>query len=52
MSTSDAAAAAELVRRIVAGEEQAEAELAERCGRTLRFLARRFTRDEADAEDL
>lgn len=52
MSTLDAAMATDLVRRIAAGEEQAEAELVERCGRTLRFLARRFTRDEADAEDL
>lgn len=52
MSTLDAAAAADLVRRIVAGEEPAEAELVERCGRTLRFLARRFTRHEADADDL
>ena len=48
----DATAAVDLVRRIVAGEERAEQELVERCGATLRFLTRRFTRDEADAEDL
>lgn len=52
MTSLDAAAATELVRRIAAGDEQAEVELVERCGGTLRFLARRFTRDEADAEDL
>ncbi len=52
MSTLDAAAATDLVHRIAAGEEQATNELVERCGATLRFLARRFTRDEADAEDL
>ena len=43
-------AAADLVRRIAAGEEQAEAQLVERCGSTLRFLTRRFTRHEADAD--
>ena len=48
----DAAAAVELVRRIENGEESAETELVERSSRTLRFLARRFARDEADAEDL
>ncbi len=48
----DAATAADLVRRIAAGESRAEAELAECCGGALRFLARRYTRDEADAEDL
>ncbi len=52
MSVLDAAAATDLVRRIAAGEARAEAELVERCGKTLRFLTRRFTRDEADAEDL
>lgn len=52
MSTLDAAAAIDLVRRIVAGEDRAETELVERCGATLRFLTRRFTRTEADAEDL
>ena len=52
MSRLDAAASADLVRRIAAGEEGAEAELLERCGRTLRFLARRHARDAADAEDL
>lgn len=45
-------AAADLVRRIVSGEEAAETELVEWCGRTLSFLARRYARDEADAEDL
>lgn len=40
------------MRRIVAGEDGAEAELVQRCGRTLRFLARRHARREADAEDL
>ena len=52
MSGLDAAAASDLVRRIAAGEERAETELVERCGPALRFLARRFARDEADAEDL
>ncbi|MEM7354832.1 MAG: sigma-70 family RNA polymerase sigma factor [Acidobacteriota bacterium] len=52
MSTLDAATGAALVRRITAGEEQAEAELIERSSGALRFLARRFARDEADAEDL
>lgn len=52
MSTLGPATAADLVRRIAAGEAGAEAELAESCGSALRFLARRYTRDEADAEDL
>lgn len=52
MSALDAASAADLVRRIAAGEDRAEAELVESCGDVLRFLARRYTRDEADAEDL
>lgn len=49
MSPLDAAG---LVRRIVSGEEGAEAELVEQCGGTLRFLCRRFTRTPADGEDL
>ncbi|MDY7093555.1 MAG: sigma-70 family RNA polymerase sigma factor [Acidobacteriota bacterium] len=44
--------AADLVRRIADGDDGAEGELIERSGGTLRFLARRFTRSEADAEDL
>lgn len=52
MSVLDPAAAVDLVERIAAGEPEAEAELVERCGGALRFLCRRFTRDEADAEDL
>lgn len=52
MSTLEPATAADLVRRIAAGEAGAEAELAESCGDALRFLARRYTRDETDAEDL
>lgn len=52
MSTLDAAVAADLVHRIAEGEAAAEAELVDRCGGALRFLARRFTRSEADAEDL
>ncbi len=52
MSTLDAATAEGLVHRIAAGESRAEGELVECCGRTLRFLCRRFARDEADAEDL
>ncbi len=52
MSPLDTASAAELVRRIAAGETRAEAELVESYGGALRFLARRYTRDEADAEDL
>lgn len=52
MKTLDATAAADLVSRIVAGQEAAEAELVERCGQVLRFLARRYSRTDADAEDL
>lgn len=52
MSTLEPATAADLVRRIAAGEAGAEAELAESYGGALRFLARRYTREEADAEDL
>lgn len=52
MSMLDAAAAVDLVRRIETGDQHAETELVERCGATLRFLARRFTRTEVDAEDL
>jgi RNA polymerase sigma-70 factor (ECF subfamily) len=43
---------ADLVRRIVAGDPSAEAELVQRFGRALSFLVRRLTRDEAAAEDL
>lgn len=43
---------AELVRRIVAGDPAAEAELVRRFDRALTFLLRRLTRDEAVAEDL
>ena len=52
MSALDAAAAADLVGRIADGDQRAEADLVERCGGALRFLARRFTRDEADAEEV
>jgi RNA polymerase sigma-70 factor, ECF subfamily len=52
LSGLDAAVACDLVRRIAAGEERAEGELVERCGPVLRFLTRRFTRSDADAEDL
>lgn len=52
MSLLDPAAAVDLVRRIAAGEDRAESELVERCGGALRFLTLRFSRDEADAEDL
>jgi RNA polymerase sigma-70 factor (ECF subfamily) len=52
MSVLDPESACELVRRIAAGEAEAEAELVERSGATLRWLARRFTRNEADAEDV
>jgi RNA polymerase sigma-70 factor (ECF subfamily) len=48
----DPASAVELVRRIAAGDGAAEGELVERCGDALRFLCRRFAREEADAEDL
>jgi RNA polymerase sigma-70 factor (ECF subfamily) len=44
--------AADLVHRIAEGDARAETELIECCGGVLRFLARRFTRSEADAEDL
>ncbi len=43
---------ADLVRRIVAGDPAAEAELVERFGRALSFLLRQLTRDETAAEDL
>ena len=52
MSLLDPAQAADLVSRIAAGEDAAETELVQLCSRTLRFLARRHTRREADAEDL
>ncbi len=52
MNTLDAGTATSLVQRIAAGEAQAETELVERCGRALRFLCRRFTRNEADGQDL
>ncbi|MEO1085858.1 MAG: sigma-70 family RNA polymerase sigma factor [Acidobacteriota bacterium] len=48
----DAATAVDLVERIAGGDADAEAELIQRIGRTLRFLTRRFTRHEADADDL
>lgn len=44
--------AVDLVRRITAGDARAETSLVELCGPTLRFLTRRFSRDEADAQDL
>ncbi len=50
--TLDTAAAVDLVQRISDGDTSADAELVERCGKVLRFLARRCTRNEADAEDL
>jgi RNA polymerase sigma-70 factor (ECF subfamily) len=43
---------ADLVRRIVAGDPAAEAELVERFSRAVTFLLRRLARDEAAAEDL
>jgi RNA polymerase sigma-70 factor (ECF subfamily) len=49
MSVSEAA---ELVRRITSGEAAAESELFERYHEALAFLLRRWTRDEATAEDL
>lgn len=52
MSILDPAVAADLVRRIAEGDEAAETELVERAGRTLRFLARRHSRHESDADDL
>ena len=52
MNHLDPAESSRLVERIVRGEVDAETELVERCGRTLRFLARRHARHEADAEDL
>ncbi len=52
MNTLDATAAVDLVTRIADGETRAESELVERCGGAVRFLARRFTRNESDAEDL
>lgn len=52
MTPAEEVPLAELVGRIAAGDAQAEGELVARCGRTLRFLCRRFTRDEAAAEDL
>jgi RNA polymerase sigma-70 factor, ECF subfamily len=41
-----------LVRRILAGDPKAEAELVQRFSRALSFLVRRLARDEAAAEDL
>ena len=45
-------AMAELVRRIVAGDPAAEAELVQRFSRAVSFLLRRLARDESMAEDL
>ncbi|HEY0513034.1 MAG TPA: RNA polymerase sigma factor [Thermoanaerobaculia bacterium] len=45
-------AMAELVRRILAGDPAAEAELVQRFSRAVSFLLRRLARDEAMAEDL
>jgi len=42
----------DLVRRIVAGDPGAEAELVRRFSRALSFLLRRLTRDATEAEDL
>ena len=42
----------DLVRRIVAGDRQAESELIDRFGEGLLFLLRRWTRDPVTAEDL
>ena len=46
------AAGGDLVRRIMAGDRGAEAELVERFGEGLVFLLRRWTRDRTTAEDL
>ena len=46
------AAGGDLVRRILAGDRGAEAELVERFGEGLVFLLRRWTRDRTTAEDL
>lgn len=43
---------ADLVRRILSGEPEAETELVQRFSRALKFLLGRLTRDEAAAEDL
>lgn len=43
---------ADLVRRIIAGDGAAEAELVQRFSRALSFLLQRLTRDAAAAEDL
>ncbi len=56
-AVSDSAGAApgpegRLVERIRSGDAGAEAELVERYGEGLRYLLRRWTRDEATAEDL
>ncbi len=47
-----ASAGGDLVRRIMAGDRGAEAELVERFGEGLVFLLRRWTRDRTTAEDL
>lgn len=46
------AAMADLVRRIVAGDPAAEAELVQRFSRAVTFLLRRLAREEAMVEDL
>lgn len=48
----DPSTGAGLVHRIASGDTAAEAELVSSVSRTLRFLAGRVTRREADAEDL
>lgn len=52
LDPDEPAVAADLVRRIGAGDRAAEAELAERYGRGLSYLLRRLSGDPALAEDL
>jgi RNA polymerase sigma-70 factor, ECF subfamily len=51
-ASSDAGHAADLVRRICAGDRQAEAELVERYGRGVMMIVRRAARNAAVSDDL
>ena len=51
-ASTSSTAPAELVRRILAGESQAESDLVERYSRGVKFLLLELTRDPARADDL
>jgi len=51
-AASDTTGGADLVSRILSGDQQAEAELVERYSRGVTFIIRRETRDASQADDL